>query len=769
MIEAINTMDNLFSYLEKNPRQTKNIFYDIETLTVNQQTKNPSKLISKEYIASFSFIYQNKINYFFLPSLDKFLKLLHQCPSTTNIALTGHNIFGYDNHFLLRSLIDIGYTPVNMERDNINVKYWKHDESIRNPVECLRVKRKSSVELKFTINNLKISTVDTYLKSNGKLETMGKKLLNIGAITDEYLKLDNYDYELYNKDETYEIPQLRQYCTEIYKTLSPTQLQYCRNDVVILALYYLHYHELYPGYDYKKLTLSQNIMNDYNINALASLQLKNTFFTKDFENLTYREKKRHESHIKYSDFVFNGKNVYNYIKHNYSGGLVIYNDRYIGKIIQSPLLYIDRNSSYPYEMYKQKYPTYLTDHGKNKNLSTFHQQEFSIFRLDIETFNDMTLQLKSHFIRCAVTKYLYKGHNDITLNTNHLKLFKIFGCNLPEFTCIDYLTFETKRFASHDKLEEFYKLKQQAKSQYLLNMEDITNIKPTTQKLEKLESTEEEIYLAKVSMNGLSGLPALRATYPIYLLEENGEITGHPKGYSNLERNCVFSVFTTSSAFYHLLKPLHTLTGEEIDDNVYYTDTDSLILSEQIKEKLDIELDENNLGAWDIEHHIKKLYIANNKFYCLETDKEKIVVKSCGVRKDIFDKHTNPKHKDYQKIPFEQFVETYMSPGCKLPNLKNVINTYGTISLYQSETEIKKAPLVLPEQINHETKKTIDKIKGEVFTEMRRNDFLDGTLYIDSPLVILSLTECMPEENDTYQKRDIKDLINIYKISKYYT
>lgn len=768
MLELIQSKDMLSSYLSKNKRQKKHIFYDIETLTVNQKTKQPSKLKSLEYIVSVSFLYEDKVHFFFMPNLTEFIRYLMQLTVKCKVELTAHNGNGYDNHFMLRALKNIGYKETNMFRDVINANY-QSDKCENGFIESLRVKRKSSLSCKFMIGNVTFETTDTYMKSNASLATLGRKLLASGFIEEEYTKLEDFDYELYNKQYDMSIPQLQEYCKEVYSGLNKRQLEYCRNDVVILALYYYHYPQLYPGYDYNKMTLSQNIAADYDTNPLAKLQLRNIFYTGDTDDKSYREKKRLETHIKYSDFMFNGVNIYTYIKASYSGGLNLYNDKYVAMMIDRTIKYFDLNSAYPFNMATCKMPTFLTQYGDRKSLDNFcgDDDNFYIFRMDIDDFNNMVLDVKSHFMKCAFVKYLYKGKEDITINSNNLLLFRDFGVDLSQYYCKDYIGFECHKFGSAETIKKFYRVKQQARHKTVLDMTDVQNIKVTDIPLDKMDATEEEIYLYKVSMNGISGVPALRSTYPVYLLSENGQIEGYPNGFINKERNCVFSCFTTSRNFWNLLKPLKNLTAEEIDKFVYYTDTDSVIVDDAISHKLDMDMDHDNLGAWDIEHEITKLYIANNKMYTFETKEGEIKVKSCGVKKDIFSKYLYPKEPECKpRVPFEIFVRKFFKIGSELPNLKHVINEMGTISLYEAKTVIKHPVYLLYEQIDGKVKELQEKIKKEVREHYNDRDYEDA-MYIESSVGVFSIAECFGDINDEKTEgRSVFDLVNIYKIAK---
>src|SRR5699024_10399921 len=125
-------------------------------------------------------------------------------------------------------------------------------------------------------------------------------------------------------------------------------------------------------------------------------------------------------------------------------------------------------------------------------------------------------------------------------------------------------------------------------------------------------------------------------------------------GYKNNERNIVFSIFVTSVSLYNLLNPLKYLTQQEIDENLIYTDTDSLYLKSKIRHKIPKELfDPHHLGSWDIQDdQIDQFYVLNHKKYAYVAEGD-IIVKSGGVPHDSFNRD----------MSFQDSIHTQFSDG----------------------------------------------------------------------------------------------------------
>jgi hypothetical protein len=107
---------------------------------------------------------------------------------------------------------------------------------------------------------------------------------------------------------------------------------------------------------FSKMTFTQNIREEYSkYNKLAEFQLLKT--------------DGRFSHLKLNDYQICGMSGFDYFRSYYKGGLNLYNDNYIGKILNRDGFSIDLNSSYPTVMYKEKLPTYLIALDEKKSIA----------------------------------------------------------------------------------------------------------------------------------------------------------------------------------------------------------------------------------------------------------------------------------------------------------------------------------------------------------------------------------------------------------------
>ena len=150
---------------------------------------------------------------------------------TKKIVLFAHNGEKYDFHFLRRMLLDYyGLTPQNgfmrnsLKHDfEVSAKDLKGDYLLE-----YRVKSKTSLELKFRLDNTVFSTADTYPKFQASIATMGKLLFHHGIIKEEDEKLD-YDYVKFDKKDRYDQLELRNYAMEVYNGLTEHERNYVHN------------------------------------------------------------------------------------------------------------------------------------------------------------------------------------------------------------------------------------------------------------------------------------------------------------------------------------------------------------------------------------------------------------------------------------------------------------------------------------------------------------------------------------------------------------
>ena len=94
---------------------------------------------------------------------------------------------------------------------------------------------------------------------------------------------------------------------------------------------------------------------------------------------------------------------FDYFRSFYKGGLNLYNDNYVGKILNKNGFSIDLNSSYPTVMYKEKLPTYLIALNDKKSIANYDYNNnniMSFFTMTIENANKYILsKIESKVLR----------------------------------------------------------------------------------------------------------------------------------------------------------------------------------------------------------------------------------------------------------------------------------------------------------------------------------------------------------------------------------
>lgn len=749
----------LNDFLLKN-RKEKNIrlFFDIETLQYNEieGKKKPSKFKNVTYSVAVSYFDSDEKLYVdifpnFKEFFDTILATYSKWKTLPKIELIAHNSNKYDNHYLRHDILyyyphtKIKNLYLKSANEEGNVLSFKPKDIPREEKEGVilekRIKSSNNLEMIFFLNGIHFYTTDNFMKTHTSIGTLGKKLLRIGAVTEDQLKTD-FDYVKYNKSYDMTEEEAREYALEVHQNLSEEELTYIRNDVIILGMSVLHYSKLFNGFDYSKITFTSNILEFYNDNDLTSYQLLKR--VGDYRN---------RIHLKYTDYKFANENFYDYLKPFYSGGLNMYNDQYVGVLIKEKMFSIDINSSYPYSMHNFKIPTYLKNYDsfeKEKTIEvSISDDEYFLYRMTKETFDYEILdKIDSRMFRQMLVKYYSKG-SYININTYTLKLVEnICGIKFDKLTVLSYISFECLYFGSRDKIEENYRIKTQGstnkkiimKSPYLITVLDEENTDIFTQ---------EEVENSKILLNGLYGIPALRPYFNLFR-QLGGSLENIANGYKNSERNIVFSIFVTSVSLYNLLNPLKYLTQKEIDENLIYTDTDSLYLKSAIRHKLPSSLfDSNILGKWDIQdNEIDMFYVLNHKkyaYYAYHKKKKKktIIIKSGGVSHDSFD--TN--------MSFEEFINTQFSHGKVIYNLKSILNEQGTISLYEAPTELTQGDgyRLFTHDETYESQKEI--LFDNVRKQTKGNT--EDALYIESNLGTFSMSDLYPIKNPIKDKKPL--------------
>lgn len=732
------------------------LYWDIETLQYNQKAgrRKPSEYKNVTYSVAIGYQDGEKIEVVVFPSFREFFEVTFdilkgnrkKITCNARIDLIAHNNNKYDNHYLLHDLLH--FYEVTRENqylknaldndDTVQMKEAKKRGKTENLVLEKRVKSSINLDLEFWLNGVHFKTIDNFMKTTASIKTLGKKLKDLGFLTDNELKTE-FDYEVFNLDEDMTENTAHEYAYQCYKTLDEQQMTYIFNDVIILGQSHLHYSDMFPNFDYSKITFSMNILDSYLNSELTRLQLLNKYSNQEFINSKYR---------------FGDENYYDYVKSFYRGGLNMYNSKYVGQIVNDDCFSIDINSSYPYVMYHEKVPTFLRDYDifnteQFIEVDTNNQDIYTLYRMTKESFNIFILNdIKSEIIKQILVKY-YSNHDYVNINTFTLKLIEhIAGINIKQLPVISWVSYDCEYFGARDIIHENYFIKTQGKLKNKIEMRTPYDYTITDEKNDTVYS-QEEILLSKTVLNGLYGIPALRSHFNLFRLNELQEIENTVNGYKNNERNILFSTFVTSVALFNLLTPLFSLTQSEIDDCFIYCDTDSLYLKKKIKNKLPSELfDKISLGKWDIENEtINGIYVLNHKKYAYYSlDDNEIHVKSGGIPHNAF--NTN--------MSFDEFINTQFYDGSTVKNLKSIYNRQGTISLYPSETKIDKGlpyPNEFREIDDERRKQLIERLQKELSTE------LEDFMYIESELGTFSQSDIFKPIHE----HENKITLNIYR------
>lgn len=730
--------------LEKiiNNEDFNNLFFlDLETYQYNELKGKIKPSFYKNMIFSvgISVIYQDKIYCNIYYNFHDFLKLIKKI--NTDFTFYIHNGLKYDNHFLLWELQYYYKLPLynlKMSSENEDCQKLSYDiEEIKtDAIFQKRIKSKNNLDLTFKLNTNIFKIEDTFLKTNLSIKTLSKKLNKLGVLLEEEMKTD-FNYTKYNIDNDLTDYNAKIYAKQIFKSLDSNEKTYIYNDIIILAKVFRYFIYLFQNFDINKLTLSQNILENYLINDLTRFQLLQKL---DFFNS-----------VQNTDYFFNNENFYNYLKKYYKGGLNFYNDKYIAKILDIKGFSIDLNSSFPAIMYSDKVPTFLENYGYNKKIyynDILNDNYYYLFEISKEDFNKILAKSLSINATKMLIKYYFSKNENIYINSNTFKIIKeIFKINIDSIYVKSFLKYSCYPFAGSELIDKYYFIKQQGKSSKKLKYNNAKDIHVT-----KMNNTdlfnEEEIYQSKVYLNGIYGIPALRAYFNNFKLIENDYIN-FENGYKNSERNIIFSIYVTSKALYNLLYPLKFLTNNEIDNKLLYTDTDSLYFSDKslIKKFPKNLIHSLNIGAYGFDcKDITKFYILNHKKYAyFDNENQKIKIKCGGVPLKSFnvEKYNN----------FNEFIEKEFHYNKEVINQKSILNKQGTISIYQSKTLLDKGEEYPVLALNYDLS-FLDRIKKDI-----EDKIITDVEYIETNIGTFSF-------NELYQLPDFKKGTDI-RILKY--
>lgn len=758
----------LLNYLKKlKGVKSVQLFCDIETLTVNKEagSEKPSKYHSYTYSLAIAY-FKDDDNFPSVAVFNNFVDFFEQVKDkkirkSLQFEMIFHNGEKFDNHFAIEELSKHFNLPIyNEYNKSLNNEANEGNESLSNiDTEtknhgCIlesRIKSSNNVAVKAFIHGRKIVFNDSFKKMNTSIKVLGNMLLNNHLITEEYLKTD-FDYQSFDKDYDMTEKDIPSYVKRCFESLNEQQLIYIRNDVIILALGVKHYQKLFYGFDFSKMTFTQNIKEEYSqYNKLAEFQLLKT--------------DGRFSHLVLNDYNVCGMSGFDYFRSYYKGGLNLYNDKFIGQIINRDGFSIDLNSSYPTVMYKEKLPTYLiafNDKQSKQSFDYFNDDIFSFFTMTIDNANEQILShIKSRVIKQAIVKYYNSKNGLVYFNTVFLRLLeKLTKHQFNSLTCESVAVFRTEYFGARDVIAKNYFIKTQGKMKNKLDCEMDTinplDIKMTdTPKPDKYNFSDEMVAGSKVLLNGIYGVPALRIHFD-YFKRVNDNFVNVKDGFTNKERNIVFSAGVTAFAFHNLLSPLQYLEPKEIDEYFWYADTDSLYMDKRALAKFPKSMfHKMNLGGWDIEHeNITKFYAFNHKKYCLYDDG--IVVRAGGISKALIKQWIKRSNDD-----FEFFVATFFTDGVLVPSTRSIRNEINTISIYESQAMLEKGQNY---QINYsqDSEDNLNKIKETVRDDLIHQDS-EILLYVETSFGSIGINDLTSETDVSHIDNGVQDLINEYK------
>lgn len=764
----MHNQNELLNFLKKFKGKKVSLYADIETFTCNKNEgmEHPTKYHSFTYSLAIAYfddggfpkvaVFNNFYDFFEKVKEKKIRKSL-------SFDMVFHNGEKFDNHFFIEEMqayygLPV-YTEHNKNANNIANENTRKKSTILSEekkhglVLESRIKSSNNVAVKAYVHGRCIEFIDSFKKMNTSISVLGKMLLNNNLITEEYLKTD-FDYDCFDKDEDVEREIVKTYVKRCFESLNEKQLIYIRNDVIILALGVKHYKTLFYGFDFSKMTFTQNIKEEYSkYNKLAEFQLLKT--------------DGRFSHLKLNDYQICGMSGFDYFRSFYKGGLNLYNDNYIGKILNKDGFSIDLNSSYPTVMYKEKLPTYLIALNEKKSIANYDYNNndiMSFFTMTIENANKYILsKIESKVLRNAIVKYYNSKNGLVYYNTVLLRLLsKITKQEFNSLPVESSATFQCEYFGARDVIARNYFIKTQGKMKNKLTCEidtiDPLNIEMTDEpKPSKYNFSDEMVQGSKVLLNGIYGVPALRIHFDIFKRVGN-DFENVKDGFTNKERNIVFSAGVTAFAFHNLLSPLQYLKPKEIDDYFWYADTDSLYMDKRALAKFPKEMfHKMNLGGWDIEHeNITKFYAFNHKKYCLYDNG--IVVRCGGVSKSLIKEWIKHSHDD-----FDFFVKCYFSDGTIVPATRSIRNEYNTISIYNTSAKLEKGFSYFDSYLL-QNEKELDKIKSRIREEIA-NQSSNELLYVETPFGAIGTNEVI-QNQEVPENNNIRELIEEYNSFK---
>lgn len=748
----------------------RDLFFDIETRLYNTDAEQAT--LVKQHMYSFAvgvFDKQDTLHRLSFPNFIHFHEfLVHKLKISKRkaIRLIAHNANGFDNHNLEYEMINYykakPYNAFQKQVVNPLVKMTKVNKAKKeseNYIMEKRVRKKSSLEFTAFIDGITYVTIDNLPKTGTSLRTIGDMLVKGGYITEEQTKTE-LDYSKFDVPFDLTFEETLTEAERIFKSLDDKDWTYIDNDIIVLAYCVKHYSQLFYGFDWSKMTKTQSIKESYLINDLTTFQLLKTVGDYSLPYAVYSKDSK--------------TNLFDFFNKFYKGGLNFYNDSYIGKMVKN-LFSIDINSSYPYVMYSFKIPTFIRSFTQYKKPTSIkpeldNENYWYMYEVKKNDFNTVLLSIKSRIARQMLRKYYFVTGDTVYLNTNTFKMIRDnFNTPIDTIKVVSETKWKCEYFGARDKISEFYHIKTQGKMakkgitvEFINN--DPTNIIIKDHDYKGQVFSPEQIDGAKVNLNGLYGLPALRAFFAVGYRQADGNIAIEQNAFQNKERNVVFSAFVTSQAVYNLTEPFKFMTSEQIDEYFVYCDTDSLYLKKEAYSLIPSSFYNNmNLGKWDVEHEqINTMYVLNHKKYVLQDDElidskknpYGIALRCGGVPASNFNLN----------MPIEDFIITQFHHGAKIPATRSIMNINNTMTIYNAEMDLQQGtpyPEFFKASDDIEFQKMLKEIR-ETIAQGQTEDFdsEEGLLYVETSHGSLSPSDIYPVTTSTENTSGMNYFIN---------
>ena len=591
---------------------TRYYFSDVETIKfkdkdlIHEIYDNLEEFCKKDAIYELPFILACIIQYNFKSKKEilhkyflnenEYIDYIISLNNTSSCPIFYFHNLSFDSKYLLSGLANQPYKQDKVLFDNIE-KETNEVYRYKGLIEKIQLKERDNkfVKVKFIKTGNRIIAIFCYKKSKSGVirkclefrdsySLLITKLSDLGKYVD-CLKLD-FDFDYRNKEQ--------------YKKA----IEYCYQDCRII---------------YKAIEYLISAFNKF-----FSNKLKKEFIIKDIP-LTIASLVK-KAMILYYPIVFYRNDAHfedNLRKFYYGGRVEVFN---FNKIYDC--CYLDVNSEYPFVLSKHlfalgksfRYVVNKFDGFKDKRILCYEMeiienQYYPLFCERLENGKIIFKNGKKNILMSSVEyKYLFKNG----LIGKEIKILKVFAC---------YYSFRQSNF------KEFFEFCYYTRKSY--GQEHFFN------------------YFLKIFMNsgyGKFGQKPLRNNLEILLdlqvsdlekldnlYEKDGIIYRNVQYLEKYQQiNLLNAVLTTNYARLHLWKMINRCYKWSID--VYYVDTDSIVIEKKDLIRFKKYLNDDILGKWKIETTFKEFQAIDSKeYYCIIENKKQeneFLVKLKGIKKE---------------------------------------------------------------------------------------------------------------------------------------